>query len=594
MEQAAERINTLYGSIINEVEVPLQEGMTDQTMERFRAKQLTLASGSRGQSNMQREAETPLNLLLAITAFVLIIACANVANLLLARGAQRGQEIAIRSSLGAARSQLLRQLMTESILLAMLGGVASLAVAQGTLTLMSRLLPPDTSQMMSFALDGSVIAFAAVLSLGTGFLFGFYPALHNTRMDLTSRLKANAGQPSGSRAAQRFRSGLVTGQIALSLALLASAGLFLKSLGNVSRVDLGMQTDNMVTFAISPSLNGYEDARSQTLFREVEQELAALPGVEAASASMVPVLAGSSWGTSVSVDGFHWEPGVDAGSRFTFVGPGFFSTMGMALMAGREFTDSDATGAPKVAVVNETFARKFGIEGPGAVGTFMSRHSSNADELDIQIVGVIQDAAYNDVKNAAQPILYIPYRQAENVGTLYYYARTAVDPSSVLRAIPSLVSRLDSDLPVEDLKTMEQQVTESIFLDRFISILSAAFAVLATILASVGLYGVLAFTVTQRTREIGLRMALGAGRANVQRLVLKKVVQMLVFGGVAGLVAAYFLGRVAQSLLFGMEGVDAVVLSVVTALLAGVALGAGYLPALRASRVDPMVALRSE
>jgi len=316
--------------------------------------------------------------------------------------------------------------------------------------------------------------------------------------------------------------------------------------------------------------------------------------VEAASASMVPVLAGSSWGTSVSVDGFHWEPGVDAGSRYTFVGPGFFSTMGIALVAGREFTESDDAGAPRVAVVNETFARKFGIEGPGAVGTFMAMNSSNADELDIRIVGVIQDAAYNDVKSQAQPILYIPYRQAENVGTLYYYARAAGDPSSILRAIPPLVSRMDSNLPVEDLKTMEQQVAESIFLDRFISILSAAFAVLATLLASVGLYGVLAYTVAQRTREIGLRMALGAGRGSVQKLVLGTVIRMLVFGGVAGLVAAWFLGRVSQSLLFGMEGVDAVVLSLVTALLATVALGAGYLPALRASRVDPMVALRYE
>jgi predicted permease len=277
------------------------------------------------------------------------------------------------------------------------------------------------------------------------------------------------------------------------------------------------------------------------------------------------------------------------------VGPGFFGTMGIPLLAGREFTESDALGAPEVAVVNETFARKFGIEGREAVGVFMAHGDSNADTLDVQIVGVIQDAAYNDVKGDVQPVLYLPYRQDEELGFLNFYVRTAgADPAGVLRAIPPLVGRLDPSLPVDQVKTMRQQVNENVFLDRFISILSAAFAVLATLLAAVGLYGVLAYTVAQRTREIGLRMALGAGRGNVQRLVLGQVARMLVLGGIVGLVAAFFLGRAAQSLLFGMEGVDALVLAVVTALLAAVALGAAYLPALRASRVDPMEALRYE
>ena len=593
-EQATERVNALYQPILEEVEVPLQEGMTEQRLEQFRAKQVVLEPGYRGQSSMHGEAETPLNLLLAITAFVLLIACANVANLLLARGAQRGQEMAIRSSLGAGRGQLLRQLLLESVLLALVGGIASLAVAQLTLTVMQRLLPPMVTGTMDFGLDGSVILFTGALSLGTGFLFGLYPALHNTNLDLTSRLKANTGQPSGSRGAARFRSGLVTVQIALSLALLASAGLFLKSLGNVSRVDLGIQTDGIATFALSPELNGYEPERSQALFQEVEAELEALPQVSQATASMVPILAGSSWGTSVSVEGFQWEPGVDAGTRFTRVGPGFFATMGVPLMSGREFTDSDALGAPEVAVVNETFAEKFGLDARNAPGTFMSDDGSNEDSLNIQIVGVVQDVAYNDVKTPAQPVLYLAYRQAETLGSLFFYARTEGDPGPVLRAVQPLVNRLDPNLPVEELKTMQAQVEESVFLDRFISILSAAFAVLATLLAAVGLYGVLAYTVAQRTREIGLRMALGAGRANVQRLVLKQVGRMLILGGIVGLVAAFFLGRVAQSLLFGMEGVDPVVLSVTTALLAAVAMGAGYIPALRASRVDPMEALRYE
>ncbi len=592
--QADQRLNALYSSIINEVEVPLQEGMTEQTMERFKAKQVLLAPGHRGQSSTHAEAGTPLNLLLAITAFVLLIACANVANLLLARGAQRGQEMAIRSSLGAGRGLLFRQLITESLLLAMLGGVASLAVARATLALMERLLPAQVGSTIAFTLDPTVIGFAAVLSLGTGFLFGFYPALHNTSLDLTTRLRDASGQPSGSRRAARFRSGLVTLQIALSLALLASAGLFLRSLGNVSRVDLGIRTEGVATFAVSPDLNGYEGERSQQLFAELEEELAAQPGVEAVAVSRVPLLAGSSWGTSVTVAGFDWEPGVDAGTRYTWVGPGFFSALGIPLLAGREFTASDGPGAPEVAVVNETFAEKFGLDGRAAVGTYMAYDGSNEDTLDVQIVGVIPDVGYNNVKAESQPVLYLPYKQDTRIGSVFFYVRTAGDPAPTLRAIPRVVSGLDPNLPVEQLKTLEAQIEENVFLDRFISILSAAFAVLATLLAAVGLYGVLAYTVAQRTREIGLRMALGAGRGNVQSLVLKQVARMLVFGGILGLVAAFFLGRVAQSLLFGMEGVDAVVLSTVTALLAAVALAAGYLPALRASRVDPMEALRYE
>lgn len=594
MEQAHERINTLYGSILEEVEVPLQEAMTAETLERFRTKAVVLEEGYRGQSSVHAEAETPLTLLMAITGLVLLIACANIANLLLARGAQRSQEMAIRSSLGAGRGELVRQLLTESLLLALLGGVASLVVAQVTLRLMGTILPPDATQLLTLSLDGPVIVFAGALALATGFLFGFYPALHNSRLDLVSRLKADSGQPSGSRAAHRFRDALVTAQIALSLALLASAGLFIRSLANVSRVDLGLEAGNVVTFGLSPQLNGYEPERSLAFFQEVEEELAALPGIVSVSASMVPVLAGSSWGTSVSVEGFHWEPGVDAGSRYNLVGPGFFSTLGIPLLAGREFTEADAAGSPRVAIVNEAFTRKFGLEGPEAMGARMATNSSNADELDVQIVGVIRDAAYSDVKDEVPPTFYLPYRQDEGLGSIYFYARTAIGPRAALEAVRPLVRGLDPDLPVEELKTLEQQITENVFLDRFISILSAAFAVLATILAAVGLYGVLAYTVARRTREIGLRMALGAGRGNVRRLILGQVGRMLVVGGVVGLLAAFLLGHLARSLLFGMGGFDPLVLSAATALLAGVALGAGYLPALRASRVDPMEALRYE
>jgi predicted permease len=594
VDQATSEINAIYAPIIEEVEVPLQESMTEATMERFRNKRVVVEPGAQGQSTMHEEAQTPLRLLLGITAVVLLIACANIANLLLARGANRAQEMAIRGSLGASRGQMLTQLLAESCLLATLGGAASLVVAQWTLRGIAAGLPPEAMTSIDLTLSVQMIAFAAVLSLGTGVLFGMYPALHSTRPDLAVMLKTTLGQPSSARAAQRFRSLLVTAQIALSMTLLVSAGLFIKSLMNVSRVDLGLDAENIITFSISPELNGYDGDRSADFFVRLEEELAAIPGVTDVTAARVPVLVGNSWGNDVAVEGFEWEPGVDNNSRYNAVGPGYFSALGMPLLAGREFTDSDADGAPEVAIVNEAFTRKFDLNDGEGVGKYMSNQGGGASELDIQIVGVVQDAKYSDVKDAVPPLFFLPYRQDRTIGRLTFYVQTGLEPAQVTRQITPLVNRLDPDLPVDDLKTLETQVKENVFLDRLISTLSAAFALLATVLAAVGLYGVLAYTVAQRTREIGLRMALGAGKDTVRGMILKQVGRMMVVGGVVGIAAALGLGRAAQSLLYGMEGYDAPVLGIVVVLLGVVGLGAGYVPAVRASRVDPMQALRYE
>jgi len=267
----------------------------------------------------------------------------------------------------------------------------------------------------------------------------------------------------------------------------------------------------------------------------------------------------------------------------------------MPLLGGREFDDSDVQGAPKVAIINEAFARKFNLDPRSAVGKFMSRNrSATGDDLDIQIVGVVQDAKYNDVKDAVPPLFFTPYKQSQSLGFINFYVRTSLEPDQVIRAIPGVMKGLDPNLPIEGLKTLEQQVHESVFVDRMISTLSAAFATLATLLAAVGLYGVLAYTVAQRTREIGLRMALGAGAERVRRMVLRQVTKMLVIGAILGIFAALALGKAAGSLLYGLEGNDPWVVAAVTVVLAAVALGAGYIPALRASRVDPMQALRYE
>jgi len=590
IDQARAGLNAAYKPIVNDVEAPLQKGMSDQTLTRFKTKELTVEPGYRGQSSIHREAKTPLLFLMSVTGIVLLIACANIANLLLARGAARATEMAVRLSLGASRRQLLAQLLTESCVLAVLGGIAGLVCARWTLAMISSLLPPEAVSTLEFTLQPRVVLFAAALSIATGFVFGIFPALHSTKPDLVSAIKAQAGQPSGARAASIFRNILVRAQIALAMTLLACAGLFVKSLINVSKADLGLKIDNVVTFAISPGLNGYEPARSQTLYQRLEEELAGLPGVTGVATARVPLLAGNNWGNDVSVEGFQKGPDTDANARYNEINPGYFRTLGVPLMSGREFTDADVFTAPKVAIVNEAFAKKFNL-GHDAVGKHMAQ---GGDKLDIEIVGLVQNAKYSEVKQEIPPLFFRPYRQSERVGSNTFYVRTASDPAQMLRTIPPVVARLDPNLPVEDLKSMPQQVRENVFLDRMISTLSAAFAFVATVLAAIGLYGVLAYTVSQRTREIGLRMALGADAARVRRMVLRQVGISIVIGGVIGIGAAVLLGRSAESLLYQLKGYDPVVLALSAVLLALVALAAGYIPAYRASRVQPMQALRYE
>jgi predicted permease len=590
MDRAATALNALYHPIITDVEAPLQKGMSDKRLVVFKAKKIVLEDGWRGQSSVHGDTRTPLILLFSISAVVLLIACANIANLLLARAASRSMEMAVRLSLGATRRQLLAQLLTESCLLAVLGGVVSLIVARSTLALISSLLPSDTLTTLQFQLDPSVVIFAGALALGTGVLFGLFPAVHSTRPDLVTIIRANTGQPSGARAAARFRASLVTAQIALSMALLISAGLFVKSLMNVSRVKLGLRTDHVITFAIAPALNGYRPEQSRRLFERVEQDVAATPGVTNVSSAIVPLLAGNNWGNDVAIEGFKSDPDTDMNSRYNEVGPDYFKTIGVTLLGGREFTTSDALGAPKVVIVNETFAKKFNLG--RAVGKHMAQRGTTP--LDMEIVGLVQDAKYSEVKQTIPPVFFVPYRQDSTLGFNTFYVRTSLPPEQLLRTIPGILARIDPQLPVVNLKTLPQQVRESIYLDRMISTLSTSFAALATLLAAVGLYGVLAYTVTQRTREIGVRMALGADGSRVRAMVLRQVARMAIIGGAIGLAAAFALGRTAQSLLYGLEAHDPIVMTLAAVVLGIVALAAGYIPALRASRVHPMQALRYE
>jgi predicted permease len=591
IDQAREGLNQIYRTIINEVEAPLQKGMSEQTLARFKEKEMLLEPGARGQSSVTGEAFAPLTVLLCVTGVVLLSACANIANLLLARATRRTGEMAIRLSIGASRRHLITQLLTESVLLAVLGGLAGLLFAKWTLNVIASMLPAEGAALIQLQLDGRVLTFLAAVTLGTGLLFGLFPALSASRPDLASTLKGIAGQPGGARSARFYRSTLATVQILLSMMLLAISGLFTKSLINVSRVDLGIKTENVVTFGIAPQLNAYKPEQSRALFERLEDELAALPGVTGVTAGMVPLLAGSNWGSNVSVQGFKAEPDADTHSYFNEIGPDYFKTLGIPVLAGREFTRSDSLGAPKVVIVNEQFAKKFNL-GRDAVGKRMEQ--GNSGKLPLEIVGLVQNTKYSEVKDEIPPLFFLPYRQDDGLGFLTFYVRTARDPEQVIGTLPAAMARIDPNLPLENLRTLPEQVRENVYLDRFVTTLSAGFAGLATLLAAVGLYGVLAYTVAQRTREFGLRMALGAEPSHVRGMVLRQVMWMTIIGGTIGLGIAILVGWGAGALLYEIKGYDPVVLTGSVAVLVLVAFVAGIIPAHRAARVDPMRALRYE
>ena len=589
LETARMAMNAVYRPIITDIEVPLQRDMDASVMAEFKAKMLALEPGARGQSQVHREAGTPIMLLFVVTGLVLLIACANIANLLLARGAGRATEMGVRLALGATRRALVAQLLTESVLLALVGGAASLLVAQWTLSGISALMPGQQGANLQFGLRAPVFVFAAGLSILTGIVFGLFPALHSTRSELIGAIRAGAGQITGGRVAARFRAALVSAQIAMSMALLIVSALFLRNLVNVSRADLGIKVEQLATFALDARRAGYDSMRSVVLFSRTEEELAAIPGVSAVASARVPIIANSNWETSLKIQGVDCSAENACPVSVNRVSAGFFGSLDIPMITGREFTIADGLGKAKVAIVNETFTRRYKME-RDAVGKFVS--DGGSDSLSVQIVGVVRDIKYATVKDDVPPVFYRPWRQDARVGEMSFYVKTSLPPTQLLGALRATVQRLDPNLPVEQLKTMPQQIHETIFLDRMISILSATFALLATLLASIGLYGVLSYSVEQRTREIGVRMALGANAASVRTLVMRQVGGMVLAGGLIGIIAALAAGRAARSILYRLEGHDPLAFAMAVLLLTAVALLAGWIPARRASNVDPMQALR--
>ncbi len=590
LEQARTGIDTPYRAILTEVEVPLQEGMSAALMAQFRARGIRLDPGARGQSTFATDARAPLTLLLVVTALVLLIACVNVANLLLARAAARSKELATRLSIGASRGRLITQLLTESSVLAFVAAAASLLVAQWTMGLVRATLP-DGAPMLPLQLDATSLIATGVLAVVTSMAVGMFPTLHAVRAEALSAIKTQAGQPAGGRTAARFRVSLATAQVALSMVLIVLAGLFTKSLANIGRVDPGLKTEGMVTFRVSPQRNGYTHPRSAALFHRLEEEVAAVPGVTAVTSSTTPWLSGSVRVTGVSMEGFDVGPDANRDARYDEIGPGYFQTLNVPLISGREFTSADSGKAPKVAIVNEQFARTFGLGGR-VVG---KRMSWDTTALDVEIVGLVRDFKHSNLRDAASPMYFVPHRQSNRrPGLMTFYVRTSLDAGQTVTALRQVVLRLDNQLPIEDLRTMDDAMRASTTRERLMSVMTGVYAALATLVAAIGLYGMLTYAVAQRTPEIGLRMALGATPGHVRWMVLRQVGVVAMVGGTIGLASATLLGRAAQALLFGLQFHDPAVLASSLLVLMVVALAAGFVPAGRAARVDPMRALKYE
>ena len=568
-------------------------GLSVNARRSYLAQKLTFQPGAAGISAIRDAATQPLYILSAMVALVLLIACANVANLLLARAAAREKEIAIRVSLGATRLHLIGQLLAESAFLSLGGGLLGLLVSSWAGSALLAFLPKDISmQGINAGPDGRVLAFAFSISVVTGLLFGSVPAFRATRPNVTPVLKEQSAAPS-SHGHAKFRRALVAGQIALSVLLLAVAGVFVHSLYNLDQLDPGFRSDRLVTFAVNPSLSSYSPERSRALFAEIQRDLSALPGVTAASMAQEAPLTGSMDMTAFTIEGYEPTEGdKNVSLSENGVGSGFFSVMGIPLVAGREFTDRDSLGTPPVAIVNETLVKKY-CSGRNPIGLHLTQGRQRIP-TPIEIVGVVRDAKYDDLREKPKPFVYLAAAQDKSGAAINYYIRTTLEARSLSLPLRAMMSRLDSNLPAITVRQVREQILESIFLDRLVATLSLTFAAIATLLAAVGLYGVISWSVTRRRREMGIRMALGAHTGHVLRLILKEVLWLSVAGVTIAVPVWFAAAKLIQTQLFGVTARDPLTLAASVATLALVAAAAGFVPALRAARVDPISSIRYE
>lgn len=540
-------------------------------------------------------------LLLFVVGIVLLIACANVANLLLARASARRREIAVRLAMGASRSRLIRQLLTESMLISLAGGVAGLLLASWTTDVLRTATPPDGifSFTLDYHLDGRVLAFTFALSLLTGVIFGLAPALQASRPNLVPALKDEASDAAQGYRRLNLRNVLVVAQVALSLVLLIGAGLFLRSLSNAQSIDPGFAADKILDAQLNINLLRYTKTQGQQFYGEVIERIEALPGVESATLARVVPMTGGGRTSSFHIQGRQGSDNVDRGegggpsdnadtTNSNVVGLKYFSTMGISLLLGRDFAAQDNEKAPPVAIVNESFARRYFVEG-NVLGQRLSFRGDNGPWS--EIVGVVRDSKYRTLGENPRPSVYVPLAQNHETG-MTLHVRTSGNPLNIAAQVRQEVQALDQNLAVTNLQPLSEVVAASLFAARMGAVLLAIFGLLALVLAAIGLYGVMSYAVSRRTHEIGIRMALGAGKGNVLNLVLKEGLTLVGAGVALGVVVAAAATRVLTSFLYGVNPLDAATFALIPVVLAAVALLASYLPARRAAKVDPMVALR--
>ena len=592
--QAEAQLAPVFASAVKD-ELVQMKVTSSRVRNALETSRLQLATAAQGLNQLERNWRKPLLVLASMVGLLLLIGCANLANLLLARGVNRSRETSIRLALGAGRGRIVSMLLAESLVIAVAGALAGILLTPALTSGVLRLLPPDeTGGWLAGTISLPVLAFCTLIMALAGLISGIAPAWQSSRTSAGSVLGDRTAASGGGNLSPRVRQILVVGQLALSLVLLSTAGLFGKSLINLMGHDPGFHAENVLTFSVDAGGGGYLADRGMSLYRSIMQRLAALPGVESVSIADSAPFSDSESASNVTVEGYTPADGEDMNSDFNSVGPGFFRMLGARLVAGREFTDRDVPGAPKVGIVNEAFVKRF-IGKRNPLGLLMRPGAGHPP--DVQIVGVVHDIDNQTLREQVKPTFYFPYEQSK-VGaksfsaTLFVRARTR--PETLESAARSVVAQLDRTLPVFNVATMRTRVENSVYTDRLLAALTTAFGLLALILTAVGLYGVIAYVVGRRTAEMGIRMALGATSGNVLALVLREVGLLTALGAGAGIICALEAMWAVRSLLFGLGGVDPLVLGVTVLLLATVAMAAGAIPALRASRIQPLTALRHE
>jgi predicted permease len=576
-----------------EMTLPAASKWSAYSREQFMKGTLRVEKASTGFSGLRNEFSSALMALMGMVGMVLLIACANVANLLIARAFARQKEISIRLSLGASRGRLVHQLLVESMVLSLAGGVTGIGLAYAMTGGLLALIPAEGNPLLIRPQpDGRVLLFTLVVTILTGLIFGLVPAIRASRWDIWTTLKDTVGSIAGAGSGSLFlRKGLIAAQVALGFLLLFGAGLFVRSLQNLRTTDPGFrEMNNLVTFQLAPALIGYDAPRVVHFYQQLLEEIRSTPGVKSAGLASVALLHGWEWDNTMSVEGHQSKDGEDMQAFMNSISPDYFQAMGIPFLEGRDFDVRDMKDNAKVAIVNRRFATHFFGE-KSAIG----RHLGNGDgpdtKLDMEIVGVVADSLYEGPREGVRRQVFVPNWGNSSVA---FYVRTSTGSESAYKALRNAVKKLDAALPVYELKTLEAQLDETLLTERLIALLSAGFGFLATALAAVGLYGIMASVVARRTKELGVRLALGAQRSSVIWLVMKEVLLLLIIGIAVGVPTGLTLGRLVANQLYGIKANDPSVAGTTIALLVVVSAAAGMIPAHRASRIDPILALRTE